>query len=718
MALSASFIPESVGKTRYNSTLLFCLFTSLALCFTTLKVLPSDPEHVGSSRDKIVLGILRIFLFIMIFLSGLYAVFMVRKKDSFHRNHQVFWPRLCPHCDRVVNAMIQQSRELDADTPKELSQHRRKSTTQTSGPSIKMKRVNHTTESWKSRHRRSLQSTKLPSKRSPMVSHDMVRHCEQSIELNELNELNEPNDVSTHGRHRMAGSSEDCDSSRLHEQESSLSGRHIVSSNGKCMNKTIQQARFHCNPHMSLLNTFYVFGIITLINIPLQLVGIFLWLLDNCNSSVNCFGVATQALQDISFMAIIVIGMIFFTTYYGAVFVEIPKFSYPFGTMVVASIYMVIAKFVSPISAILGNPINSPGFLYRLNGTFGYFLFEHEKILTPFYAECGIIAAGVMWQIWSSVYPVSCLNISTTLPPPGSITITHPISSFKKCMRSISLRLFRENVSNCSETHTLIGKVSTAKTFQPLIRQVIMIYLFLCAVYFGLNQFILHSESVKLLEGKKEYIKWCTEIACSLSVLTLYHYQMFVSRSARTFFLKDRASLFNGLIESHDRVLLLSCVGIFTVAFFRLFGAIGILTRGHITSDEIALACFTIIYSIFKIYAVWLMTSFLAIVQRQLLRRPQEVKWTLIALACSVVWNATLWLQESLELASWDELRLFYGDTVGRLIGRLLEPVATLYGLHAAMVAYKAYKDICSKCEMTTVLSEEHRRDHIIDSSL
>ena len=105
------------------------------------------------------------------------------------------------------------------------------------------------------------------------------------------------------------------------------------------------------------------------------------------------------------------------------------------------------------------------------------------------------------------------------------------------------------------------------------------------------------------------------------------------------------------------------------------------------------------------------MTSFLAIVQRQLLRRPQEVKWTLIALACSVVWNATLWLQESLELASWDELRMFYGETVGRLIGTLLEPVATLYGLHAAMVAYEAYKDICSECEMTTVLSEEHRRD-------
>ena len=116
MALSTS-LPESVGKTHHNSTLSFCLFTSLAMCFTTLTVLPSDPEHVGSSRDKILLAILRVFLSVSILLCVLYAMFLVRKKDRFHQSQQVFWPRLCPHCDRVVNVMEQLSRELDADTP-------------------------------------------------------------------------------------------------------------------------------------------------------------------------------------------------------------------------------------------------------------------------------------------------------------------------------------------------------------------------------------------------------------------------------------------------------------------------------------------------------------------------------------------------------------------------------------------------------------------------
>ena len=132
------------------------------------------------------------------------------------------------------------------------------------------------------------------------------------------------------------------------------------------------------------------------------------------------------------------------------------------------------------------------------------------------------------------------------------------------------------------------------------------------------------------------------------------------------------------------------------------------MTRRSITGEDIAIVCFAIIYSLFKIYSVWLTTSFLAIVQRQLLRCPQEVKWTLISLACSVVWNATLWLQESLQLASWEDLRIFYGDTLGRLIGTLLEPVSTLYGLHAAMIAFEAFNEI-----QATIQSRIHRTDRI-----
>ena len=224
---------------------------------------------------------------------------------------------------------------------------------------------------------------------------------------------------------------------------------------------------------MSLLNTFYVFGSIALINVPLQLVGVILWLFENCNSSVNCFGVATQAFKDVAFMVIIVFGMSFFTTYYSAVFVEVPKFSYPFGTLVVASIYMVIGKFVSPIGEILGNPINEPGFLYRLNGTFGDFLIWHEKILTPFYAECGIIAAGVMWQIWSSVYPRSCLNISTTFPPPGSISYNTPNFDIKRTFDAIHIfaTISGKYVSNCSETQNFARQSIFRQKLSSIITQ-------------------------------------------------------------------------------------------------------------------------------------------------------------------------------------------------------------------------------------------------------
>ena len=298
----------------------------------------------------------------------------------------------------------------------------------------------------------------------------------------ERNELDEPSDESNHSSLGVAVNFEDCDSAKQDKAELSFSREQLTAycdhkgGKGKCKNKSTPQAPFHCNPHMSLLNTFYIFGSIALINVPLQLVGVILWMFENCNSSVNCFGVATQAFKDVAFMAIIVFGMSFFTTYYSAVFVEVPKFSYPFGTLVVASIYMVIGKFVSPIGEILGNPINEPGFLYSLNGTFGNFLVCHEKILTPFYTECGIIAAGVMWQIWSSVYPRSCLNISTTLPPPGSISIHYdPISTFRKLVRSISVSrpFVGKMVSNCSETSSILSRQTylPPKTVSPLIRK-------------------------------------------------------------------------------------------------------------------------------------------------------------------------------------------------------------------------------------------------------
>ena len=109
-------------------------------------------------------------------------MFLVRQKDRFHQNQQVFWPRLCPHCDRVVNVMKQQSRELDADAPNKPIQRRRKSRRLVSEPSMKKKQVNLSKRL--KLHKRTVQTSKLASKQSRVrsVSH-VDRHCERGVPI-------------------------------------------------------------------------------------------------------------------------------------------------------------------------------------------------------------------------------------------------------------------------------------------------------------------------------------------------------------------------------------------------------------------------------------------------------------------------------------------------------------------------------------------------------
>ena len=58
--------------------------------------------------------------------------------------------------------------------------------------------------------------------------------------------------------------------------------------------------------------------------------------------------------------------------------------------------------------------------------------------------------------------------------------------------------------------------------------------------------------------------------------------------------------------------------------------------------------------------------------------------------------NVTIWLSKSLDIDSGRFLGEAYGKTMGMAIGVTLEPIVSLYGLHAATVAYETYKNIYS----------------------
>ena len=72
------------------------------------------------------------------------------------------------------------------------------------------------------------------------------------------------------------------------------------------------------------------------------------------------------------------------------------------------------------------------------------------------------------------------------------------------------------------------------------------------------------------------------------------------------------------------------------------------------------------------------------------------------------VLNVTLWLSSSLEMGSWEFLSDAYGEKLGIAIGVALEPLVSLYFLHAAMVSYETYRAVYGKFVRAEVGTSEN----------
>ena len=88
------------------------------------------------------------------------------------------------------------------------------------------------------------------------------------------------------------------------------------------------------------------------------------------------------------------------------------------------------------------------------------------------------------------------------------------------------------------------------------------------------------------------------------------------------------------------------------------------------------------------------MTSFLFVVQHRVVQLLLETKLVLVCLVYTIVLNATNWLNSVAEVNTWIELQSYYGSNLGEVMGGLFEPFESLYGLHAAIVAYESYQDL------------------------
>ena len=428
------------------------------------------------------------------------------------------------------------------------------------------------------------------------------------------------------------------------------------------------------------------------------------------NSVVTNVVLVGQVLLDFTFANLILFGMLFFRNYYDAAFVDIHKFTFPLAVMFAGCFWITAVKILNPLGELTTSKYGQPDYPCFLPGNFGLFTKRQEITLDPFYAECAIIGAAMMSQMWNSILPEALLKTAKSTSRFQSLGPTYfgpwwgTISAWLKNIlhfrkfRFLLLGSFKE------ERQSLVPKSRdrTEGEFRepPLnITLTVAFYVLLGITYFSLRQVLYYSslglqESLPSTEITLTYLKWFLHIVFYLPLIMMYHFRIFLTDSAKTFRPRHTVSLVSGLIGEHDRVILVSCVGIFILNIFRFVSAVGILAEIPWPHENTVLACYTGIFAIFQTYSAWVMTSFLVVVQRQEIVGADQARWTLICLIYTGILNATQWAIDSLEIASWVELTTFYGHTQGKAIGFFLEPLTSLYGIHSAMVAYEAYKTV------------------------
>ena len=609
MECTSKLTDTGVKRSLYHSSLLLCLMLSLGICAAVLPNIPFEKNDKDSARGGLTYVITRSCLTVVLIFFEMFVWYVVRKRDSFHRKQEVFWPLRCRHCAHAVGFL-------------------------------------------------------------PHLSH---------------------NDEDGEG-----------------EQKNIFSP--LSSSSNTRENPFSEVHQLYHKPHMSLLNTFYIFGTIAGINVTIPIIANIMCLITLDNSVVDIVVLVGQVLLDFTFATMILFAMFFFRNYYDAAFVDNKKFTFPLAVIFAACFWIAAVKILYPLTELTSSKYGHLDYPCFLPGNFGLFTQRHEITLTPFYAESAIIAAAMMWQMWYSKLPEALLKKAHSTLQFESLGPTYvgpwwgTIAAWLKnifCCRKLKFLLLR---SSKEERRSLVpeykDRKDSASQEPPLnITLTVAFYVFLSITYFSLRQVFEYSslglkESLPSTEITLTYLKWFLHIVFYMPLLTMYHFRIFLTDSAKTFRPRHTVSLVSGLIGEHDRVLLISCVGIFTLNIFRFASVIGILAGISRPREDTVLACYTGIFAIFQTYSAWVMTSFLVVVQRQELGGTDQARWTLICLIYTGILNATQWAIESLEIASWVELTTFYGHTQGKVIGVLLEPLTSLYGIHSAMIAYEAYKTV------------------------
>ena len=318
---------------------------------------------------------------------------------------------------------------------------------------------------------------------------------------------------------------------------------------------------------------------------------------------------------------------------------------------------------------------------------------------------CGIIGAAVMAMIWSSLVPDHLLDLNEPIQDFDYINSPTPRMGFRCKISLLKDRLHRwwwkKRRGSTTERAGLL-KSSNAKNMvkspiQILYTRLIAISTVSGMLYFAISCIILNGFDGYFSTSAQVYVQWCCSMVYFLPLVISFIHQSSITKTNKLY-ISSWGPILNGSLDGGDIILLVGLFAVYTLSIFRLISAVGILCRPPpVVIDDAALASFALMFTLFDMTRVWLMTSFLLLVRRQVIQGHHQTKWTLVCSVYTFVANAIQWLLDSRETNTWPTEAAFFGQPVGKVIGILLGPIIMLNELYAAVVAYELAKTLMSK---------------------
>ena len=695
----------------FDAALVICFIVSLGISCNVFPSLIASHFDITPDIDDVAYSAKSAGLMIIVLLGDIIMIRFIRGMTAHHQAQEVFWPMRCRHCARAVGILA--SDELpDTRTGLTFPLEQEKSgvVQECTSPSFVIPSTSFSvsTESLASGH---YDPTDLGIS-SPSTNSRRRTPVTDSQNIRTKNNHSTPRTITDNQSPIGDTRSRSTDvSDRTQNQNGEPRDFPGYNKETECYAMPLFKS-----PHKSLLRIFTILGIVSMARIIFVVAADVLCILQPRETYGRKVSFAVQALLNGMMGSILIIAMFFFTRYYDAVFIKKRKFCYPIAYIFAGCIWVILSQIGNPFNNARHEPLPHQTRPCKLNGTFGEFVLDFKEMVDPFIVECGIIGAGIIWQMWIGALPEGFLKLSSCASPSFDLLssqksklIWSRISTLFSQRPNYRTLFFNTDARSSTDIESLSLQNNPRK--HDLKKSLLKLFL---GLFLGVLINITAVTFLRLFKNPtissmnmRIYLEWCCEIASGVPLIGLLHFQSYTAnKRSHHFPVKRGISLLRGLGNS-DCILVLGCGGIFILSLSRLIGAITFLvSTTPASSDDQALAYFSILYALFKIYMTWRMTLFLFIAQRQFFDNIKKIKWTLFCSMYTGIFSVTIWVLGNTSIRPWVELELFFGNVNGRTIGTVLDPFVSLFGIHFALVAFEAFREVYDNYKVVCVTKE------------